>query len=121
MAKIINLPTNKDERGDLTVIEKLLPFEIKRVFFIHHIPDDIYRGRHGHKKNEIGMVCVNGSCEVLIRSKNEECVFLLDNPSKLLYLRPQDWHEMNRFKGNCILLVLASEYYDPDDYIYEID
>lgn len=112
MAEIITLPTHSDDRGDLTVIEKLLPFEIKRVFFIYNCDDKI-RGGHSHRVNRNALVSVNGSCEIVCGDK----IYYLDTPDKCLILNSDDYHIMSNFKNNCVLLVLNSDFFDKDDYV----
>ncbi|MGE3613866.1 MAG: FdtA/QdtA family cupin domain-containing protein [Sulfurimonas sp.] len=117
MAHIINLPTFGDSRGSLTVVEKLLPFEIKRFYYIY----DVFfkRGGHRHKKTTQALISLGGSCEIYVHDGLNEEVFLLDSPCKCLILNPQDWHTMDKFSKGSTLLVFASEYYDKDDYIDE--
>ncbi len=117
MAYIIELPTFSDKRGKLTVIEKVLPFEIKRVYYIYETKDK--RGGHRHKKNTQALICLNGSCEIYINDGFKKETVKLDKPSKCLILEPKDWHTMDNFTDGAILLVLASEYYDINDYIDE--
>ena len=117
MAYIIDLPTFEDERGSLTVVEKLLPFDIKRFYYIYNVTDQ--RGGHRHKKTIQALICLNGSCEIYINNGKKEDYFLLNEPNKCLILDPKDWHTMDKFSNGAILLVFASEYYDKDDYIEE--
>ena len=117
MAYIIDLPTFKDERGSLSVVEKLLPFDIKRFYYIYNVTDQ--RGGHRHKKTIQALICLNGSCEIYVDNGKKEEIFLLNTPDKCLIIEPEDWHTMDKFGKNTILLVLASEYYDKDDYIEE--
>ncbi|MFZ2783831.1 MAG: FdtA/QdtA family cupin domain-containing protein [Sediminibacterium sp.] len=120
MSKIIDLRTFSDDRGYLTVIEKNLPFEIKRVFYIYNV-DDSKRGFHRHKKTIQAAVCVKGSCNIMLQSGTDKSVetFTLNTPSKCLILSPEDFHWMQDFSEDAVLVVLASEYYDKDDYIFE--
>ena len=117
MAYVIDLPNFKDERGGLTVMEKLLPFEIKRFYCIYDVTQK--RGGHRHKKTVQALICVGGSCEVYVNDGQKKEIFLLDNPSKCLLLEPEDWHTMDQFTKGSTLLVFASEFYDKDDYIDE--
>lgn len=117
MAYIIDLPTFKDERGGLTVIEKLLPFEIKRFYCIYDVTQK--RGGHRHKKTIQALICLGGSCEVYVNDGLKKEIFLLDRPSKCLLLKPEDWHTMDKFTKGSTLLVFASEFYNKDDYISE--
>ena len=118
MARIIDLTTYTDTRGNLTVIEKVVPFEIKRIFYIYGV-DSSERGKHRHKKNIQAAVCIKGSCEILCTDGTLEEVFELNSPAKCLLLNPQDWHLMRKFSEDAILMVLASEYFDQQDYIFE--
>lgn len=117
MSYIINLPTFNDERGSLTVVEKLLPFEIKRFYYIYNVTNK--RGGHRHKKTIQALICLNGSCEIYVHDSQKEEVVLLDDPGKCLILDPKDWHTMDKFTKGSTLLVFASEYYDKNDYVDE--
>jgi len=120
MAHIINLETHVDERGKLIVVEKVLPFEIKRVYFIYDVKN-AKRGFHRHKKTIQGAIAINGSCRFVIQSckNNSKEYFYLNSPSMCLILWPEDFHWIEDFSHDCILLVLASEYYDINDYVFE--
>ena len=117
MAYKISLPVFKDERGDLAVIENLLPFKIKRIFFIYNAKG--CRGGHRHKKTIQALICTSGICNVFVNDNNLKENFLLNSPDQCLILNPQDWHTMSGFKNNATLFIAASEYYDPEDYITE--
>lgn len=117
MAEIIELKTSTDSRGSLTVIEKVLPFEIKRVYYIYDANSK--RGGHRHKKNIQALICVKGSCEIFVNNGKEKTTYLLDRPNKCLLLAVEDWHTMDKFSEDAVLLVLASECYDASDYIDE--
>lgn len=117
MAKLITIPTNKDARGTLSVIDGLLDFDIKRIFYIYDVSS--IRGGHRHKKTINALVSIAGSCEVFVDNGTFKETFLLDSPDKCLVLMPEDWHTMDKFTKNGILLVLASEKYSRDDYIDE--
>lgn len=118
MAYTIELQTITDGRGSLTVIEKLLPFEIKRVYYVYSVPADTSRGGHRHRKGILALVCLNGSCVVNIKCSEGQC-FILDKPNLCLVCLPEDWHEITKFSEGAVLLALSSEYYDPSNYIYE--
>ena len=117
MAHLITLPTFSDERGNLTVVEKLLPFEIKRFYYIYDVKGE--RGGHRHKKSIQALISLGGSCEIYVNNGEDKEIFLLDTPSKCLILEAKDWHTMDKFETNTTLLVFASEYYDVNDYIDE--
>ena len=118
MARLIDLKTFTDERGNLTVVEKVLPFDIKRVFYIYGV-DDSKRGGHRHHKTIQAAVCIQGACRIYNNNNIEEQVFDLNQPSKCLILDPEDWHTMYDFSADAILMVFASELYDEKDYIFE--
>ena len=115
MAYIITLPTFCDERGSLTVVEKLLPFDIKRFYYIYDVSSK--RGGHRHKKTIQALISLGGSCEIYVHDGVKEEIFLLDSPSQCLILDPKDWHTMDNFSKGSILLVFSSEFYDKNDYI----
>ena len=118
MAHLIDIPTMTDERGSLSVLEKDVPFDIKRVFYIYNVTEK--RGGHGHKDTQMCLICVKGSCEVHIaHAEKGESSYSLNSPQKALYLEPTDWHEMTNFSEDAVLVVLASKGYDKDDYIFE--
>ena len=116
MPKLKKLSTYKDARGNLTVIEKTLPFEIKRVYYIYDVKGK-ERGFHSHKKTQQALIAVHGSCQIHIKTNDIINSFKLDSPDKCLILEPQDYHWMNSFSKNAVLLVLASHYFDKNDYI----
>ena len=118
MAYLISLKTISDERGDLTVLENVLPFEIKRVFYIYNNENNLQRGGHRHHKTILALICLNGKCVVSTNNGYLKEDFILDKPNLSIILNPEDWHIMHSFSEKAILLVLASEYFDSNDYIY---
>lgn len=118
MAYLIDLKTFTDKRGNLTVIEKTIPFNIKRIFYIYGV-DDSVRGGHRHHKTIQAAICIQGSCRITSTDGTAKENFELDNPHKCLILEPKDWHQMDQFSPDAILMVLASEYFDANDYIFE--
>ncbi|HVY75128.1 MAG TPA: FdtA/QdtA family cupin domain-containing protein [Puia sp.] len=118
MAYLIDLKTFTDKRGNLTVIEKTVPFEIKRIFYIYGV-DSSRRGGHRHKTTIQAAICIQGSCRIYNNDGHTENYFMLDRPHKCLILETRDWHTMDQFSPDAILMVLASEHFDPQDYIFE--
>jgi dTDP-4-dehydrorhamnose 3,5-epimerase-like enzyme len=118
MAKIIDLKTYTDKRGNLTVIEKVVPFDIKRIFYIYGV-DESKRGGHRHHNTIQAAVCIKGSCTIYNNNGTNEETFELDKPNKCLLIAPEDWHTMYNFSPDAILMVLASEYFNQADYIFE--
>ncbi len=118
MAHLIDLKTFTDRRGNLTVIEKVVPFDIKRIFYIYGV-DDSKRGGHRHHKTIQAAICIQGSCIIHNEDGRTVADFVLDQPNKCLILEPRDWHTMFNFSTDAILMVLASDYFDEKDYIFE--
>lgn len=120
-AKIIEVPSFVNELGHLSFIENgnNIPFKIQRVYFITNVSPETIRGQHGHKKLEQIFVAINGSFEISVLNKFENSSFLLDNPLKGLYVPPMSWREVYNFSSlHTTCLVLASEVYDSEDYIF---
>ncbi|MCY7363272.1 MAG: FdtA/QdtA family cupin domain-containing protein [Ignavibacteria bacterium] len=121
MAYLLNLINFKDSRGELTVLDnadRLLPFKIKRVFYIYNV-DESTRGGHRHHETIQAAICVHGSCTVSINDGSKKEEFLLNDPSLCLILEAKDWHEIYNFSKDAILLVFASTTFDSSDYVYE--
>ena len=118
MAYKINLQTFTDTRGNLTVIEKTIPFDIKRIFYIYGV-DSSVRGGHRHHTTVQAAICLKGSCTIYCNDSKGKSVFELNAPCQCLVLEPRDWHTMYNFSADAILMVLASEYFDQNDYIFE--
>lgn len=116
MPILSKIPHHCNDKGSMGVIENL-PHEVKRVYYIYDVPSsNTTRGGHSHKRNVQSLFCVKGSCVITC---NESESFILDSPSKILTLFPEDWHQMTNFSSDAVLMVLASENYDPNDYVKE--
>jgi dTDP-4-dehydrorhamnose 3,5-epimerase-like enzyme len=118
MAYLIDLNTHTDRRGNLTVIENVLPFDIRRIFYIYGV-DGSVRGGHRHHKTIQAAICIKGRCKIRNNDGTRTSIYTLRTPSQCLILEQKDWHEMFDFSKNAILMVLASENFDERDYIYE--
>jgi dTDP-4-dehydrorhamnose 3,5-epimerase-like enzyme len=118
MAYLIDLKTYTDKRGNLTVIENVLPFKIMRIFYIYGV-DGSVRGGHRHHKTIQAAICIKGKCKIRNNDGNQTTTYSLRSPSQCLVLEQKDWHEMFEFSKNAILMVLASENFDERDYIFE--
>ena len=119
LVEYIKIKELGDTRGQLVVCESIrnVPFDIKRVYYLVGTKDDVSRGFHAHKKLEQVAVCVSGKClMVLDDGKNKEEAWL-DSPVKVIRIDRMIWHEMHHFSADCVLLVMASDYYDEADYI----
>jgi len=109
----------KDMRGDLSVGEFLkdIPFEPKRYFLVYNVPSQKTRGEHAHHKCKQFLICVKGSCAVVADNGKSRCEIVLDSPEKGIYLPPLIWGIQYKYSSDAVMLVLASESYDPEDYI----
>lgn len=112
-----------DRYGHLTPIEAKLdiPFEIKRVYYITRVGKDVTRGFHSHRKLHQVLICLNGSVKIRLKNPVDEEVIELKDPSMGLYVGPYIWREMFEFSEGSVLLILASEHYEEDDYIRNYD
>lgn len=112
-----------DERGQLIALEELkdIPFQIKRVYYMYDTTDGTTRGKHAHKKLEQILICVHGSCRILLDDGSCKETVLLNKPNEGLYVSNVMWREMFDFSPDAVLMVLASEYYDESDYIRNYD
>ena len=108
-----------DERGQLVALEehKDIPFEIKRVYYMYDTKKDVHRGFHAHKSLEQILICIHGSCKVLLDNGTEKKIVSLEKPYEGLYIANNMWREMYDFSEDAVLMVLASEYYKEEDYI----
>lgn len=115
----IQLKSLGDERGQLVVLEgnQIVPFDIKRVYYIYDVDPKIPRGFHAHKVTQQVAICIKGSCKMVMDDGNAKTTVLMDSPMKGLLIDVMQWHEMRDFSEDCILMVLASEHYDESDYI----
>ncbi len=106
--------------GNLVIAEgrRNIPFPIKRVYFINHLFNKkAHRGWHAHKKLEQIIFCVNGHFRLTLDDGRTKQTINFDNPYYGLRLGPRLWHTMTRFSPDCVILVLASDYYRASDYI----
>ena len=115
--KLFDLQHISDTRGTLDVLEKNLNFSVERVFTINGLAG-AERGGHGHKKCQMILICPHGAVEVVVNDGSGRKSIFLDSSSKAVFLEPADWHIM-RFMEDSVLVVLASEKFDEDDYDYK--
>jgi hypothetical protein len=117
--KIIDLPKIEDPRGNLTFIEENnhIPFEIKRVYYLYDVPGGETRGGHAHKKLHQFIIAANGSFDVILDNGDKKKRFHLNRSYYGLYIKNMIWRELDNFSSGSVCLVLASDFYDEDDYI----
>lgn len=120
---LVSFRERGDERGKLVVVEGIsdVPFEIKRIFYIYDSDNDVIRGQHANRKSEFVLINVCGSSKVKVNDGVNEKVFVLDKPHTGIYLPKMVWKDMYDFSKDSILLVLASEHYDPKEYIRDFN
>ena len=118
MAYLIDLEHYNDKRGTLTVIDKVLPFEIKRSYYITNV-NHLDRGGHRHLKLVEAVICMSGSFCIGIDDGIAQQEIILDSPHKCLIIEVGEWHKFYNFTEGAVLLSLASTHYDPADYVYE--
>lgn len=118
---MLELISNGDDRGNLIALESktknVVPFDIKRVYYIFDTTPGTVRGKHAHKKLKQLLIATSGSCTIVCDDGVEKKEFLLDWPNKALYIEGMIWREMKNFSKGAVLMVLADEYYDESDYI----
>ncbi len=120
LIETINFKPLGDRRGHLVSLEHTLgavPFEIKRVYYLFDTKPGVIRGLHAHKSLQQIAICVKGSCRFVLDDGFQRQEILLDSSTKGIYIQSMIWREMHDFSDDCVLLVLASEIYDEEDYI----
>jgi len=120
---LIDVPTHRDALGALGVVERAdpFPFPVKRVYFLYDVPSDAVRGSHAHKALNQLIIAVSGSFSVTLDDGAARRDFRLNRPSLGLVVPPGYWRTLHDFSSGSAALVLASEEYDPADYIRDYD
>ena len=122
-AYLIHLPKVVDPRGNLTVAEQGIhvPFDIARVYWTYDIPGGESRGGHAHRHCEEVIIAASGSFDVTLDNGHEQRTYHLNHPYQGLYVGTGVWRTLEDFSSGAVCLVLASELFDEDEYIYEYD
>ena len=117
--KILELPKMTDPRGNLTFVEadRHIPFEIKRVFYLYDVPSGEARAGHALRRCEQFIIAMSGSFDLVVDYGTRRETFRLNRSDCGLYVPPLVWREIESFSTNSVCLVLASEFYDIDDYL----
>lgn len=118
---LVDIPTFTDERGSISVMDKELPFEVKRVFWLHHIAEGKDRGAHALLDSSEIMVAIHGSFVVDLDDTENKVSVLLDDPGKGLMIRPGIWFRTHSYKEDGVSLILASEEYSRGKYTYDYE
>ena len=121
--RIITLPKITDPRGNLTFAEEndTVPFDIRRVYWTYDVPGGESRGGHAHKQLYQLLVATSGSFIVVLDNGVEQRRILLNHPWQGLIITPGVWRTLEDFSSGAVCMVLASEHYTEDDYIYDYD
>lgn len=123
LINLIEFKTLGDDRGSLISLEqnKNIPFEIKRIYYIFGTKENVSRGFHAHKNLQQVAVCLSGSCRFVLDNGEKREEIILNSPDKGLYINNYMWREMHDFSPDCVLIVLASDFYLESDYIRNYD
>ncbi len=121
--KLINFKTLGDDRGSLIALEENynIPFAIKRVYYIFDTKVNVERGFHAHLDLKQMAIAIKGSCTFVLDNGKYREEILLSSASQGLLIEGLIWREMKNFSEDCVLIVLASEHYDENDYIRDYD
>jgi mannose-6-phosphate isomerase-like protein (cupin superfamily) len=118
--EIINLPKIEDVRGNISVIEKnILPFSIKRVYYLYDVPSNAARGGHAHKEQLEFLIPISGSFDVVINDTIDKQIVTLNKPNIGLLIKSNVWRELENFSSGAVCLVISSGEFDEEDYIRE--
>ena len=121
--KVLNFNVHSDKRGNLISLadNKEIPFKIKRIYYTLNMPNKAIRGGHAHKRLDEVMVCLHGSCDFVLDDGKEKITITLDRPNKGLYIKANVWRDFRNFSPDCVVILIASDYYDTEDYIRDYD
>lgn len=122
--QMLEFAQNGDERGYLVVVEgkQDVPFDIKRIFYIYGSDKSVIRGQHANRRSEFVLINVAGTSKVKVKDgKGNEVVFSLNRPHTGVYIPKMVWKEMYEFSEDSVLLCLASDHYDAQEYIRDYD
>jgi dTDP-4-dehydrorhamnose 3,5-epimerase-like enzyme len=121
--QILDIPIAHDQRGNLSVVEggELIPFDIKRLYYLYDVPGGATRGGHAHRNLRQLIIAASGSFDVILDNGVSRQKFSLNRSYKGLYIPVMTWREIENFSSGAVCMVLASEHFDETDYIYEYD
>lgn len=121
--QLIDLPKIADPRGNLTFAEaqSMVPFDIKRAYWVYDVPGGESRGGHAHKKLKQFVVALSGSFHVTLDNGYEQKTVLLNHPYQGLLIDVKTWRTLDDFSSGAVCLVFASEHYEAEDYIEDYD
>lgn len=118
--EILNIPKVEDYRGNIAIIEKdVVPFEIKRVYYLYDVPSSAKRGGHAHKEQLELLIALSGSFDVVLKNGKSSQTVTLNKPDKGLLIKTNVWRELENFSSGAVCLVVVSDVFEEDDYIRE--
>lgn len=121
--KVLEFPQKGDSRGQLVIVEGMtdVPFDIKRIFYMYGSDPEVVRGRHANRKSEFVLINVAGTSKIKVDNGRESKVIELNHPHMGVYISTMIWKDMYDFSEDSVLLVLANEHYDKEEYIRDYD
>ncbi|MBX9806831.1 MAG: FdtA/QdtA family cupin domain-containing protein [Flavobacteriaceae bacterium] len=120
--EIIDIPKIINSLGNIAVIENdVIPFDIKRVYYLYDIPSSAIRGGHSHKNLQQVLIAISGSFDVVLKDGTSISKVTLNKPDKGLLIKNNIWRELENFSSGAVCLVLASTIYSKNDYIRDFD
>lgn len=120
--ELIDIPKVQDPRGNLAIIEKdVVPFGIKRVYYLYDVPSDAYRGGHAHRNLIQVLIALSGSFDVILDDSIERKTITLNKPDKGLVVPTGIWRELENFSSGAVCLVLASDEFEEADYVRDYE
>ncbi len=120
--QLLNIPKIEDPRGNLSVIEnKVIPFEIKRVYYLYDIPSGAERGGHSHIEQQEFLVALSGSFDVILNDGQNINKITLNKPFEGLLIPNGIWRELKNFSSGAVCFVIASDVFSEEDYIREYE
>ena len=120
--KILKIPKIEDPRGNLSVIENdVIPFPIKRVYYLYDVPSAAERGGHSHIEQQEFLIALSGSFDVILNDGKDQKTVTLNKPFEGLLITNGIWRELKNFSSGSVCLVVASDVFKEEDYIRDFE